>query len=405
MARFGPDGRSLLAHGGSNHRASQRQVRLYDPATGKPISAVVEAGGVVLAADVSSDGRCLVTAISHQSDRADESFQESVMFGPEGGEVRFWDVASGRPQGDPIKVPAEPRDVRFRPDGSEAAVVCAGREVLILDPATGRVKKTFHPRPFKLPTTFHVGNHQLCYSRDGRRLYVYGPNGCGLQVLHSETGESLFASGKEVFDVRESSDGSIVAVAYGRNDLRVQQFDTRTFQEVAPPIPHPDWVFSVRFDRTGDRLLTSCRDRAARLWDRRTGKMLAVFAHENEVVAAELVGEDRFVVSVGHDEVARIWDAATGRPIAPPIKLGGLGLALDVSPDGRWAVMGGFTTRLTVLDLQAITRPADGTPDQLLRWAELMAGRRIDAHGGVVNLTADEWKDRWEEYRRSLPAG
>jgi hypothetical protein len=133
--------------------------------------------------------------------------------------------------------------------------------------------------------------------------------------------------------------------------------------------------------------------------------MLAVFAHENEVVAAELVGEDRFVVSVGHDEVARIWDAATGRPIAPPIKLGGLGLALDVSPDGRWAVMGGFTTRLTVLDLQAITRPADGTPDQLLRWAELMAGRRIDAHGGVVNLTADEWKDRWEEYRRSLPAG
>jgi serine/threonine protein kinase/WD40 repeat protein len=405
MARFGPDGRSLLPHGGSNDRASQRQLRLYDPATGKPISAVVDAGGVVLAADIAADGRRLVTAISHQSDRKDESFQESVMFGPEGGEVRFWDVASGRPDGDPIKVPAEPRDVRFRPDGGEAAVVCAGREVLILDPATGRVKKTFHPRPFKPPTSFHVGNHQLCYSRDGQRLYIYGPNGCGLEVLDSGTGESLFASGKEVFDVRESSDGSIVAVAYGRNDLRVQQFDTRTFQEVAPPIPHPDWVFSVRFDRTGDRLLTACRDRAARLWDRKTGQMLAVFGHENEVVAAELVGGDRFVVSVGHDEVARISDVATGRPVAPPIKLGGFGLSLDVSPDGRWAVMGGFTTRLTVLDLEAITRPADGTPDQLLRWAELMAGRRIDAHGGVVNLTADEWRDRWEEYRRSLPAG
>ena len=405
MARFGPDGRSLLPHGGSNYRASQRQVRLYDPATGKPISAAVDSGGVVLAADISADGRRLVTAISQLSERGEELGPESVMYGPEAGEVRFWDVASGRPEGDPVKVPAEPRDVRFRPDGSEAAVVCAGREVLILDPATGRVKKTFHPRPFKLPTTFHVGNHQLCYSRDGRRLYVYGPNGCGLQVLHSETGESLFASGKEVFDVRESSDGSVVAVAYGRNDLRVQQFDTRTFQEVAPPIPHPDWVFSVRFDRTGDRLLTSCRDRAARLWDRKTGQMLAVFGHENEVVAADLVGGDRFVVSVGHDEVARIWETATGRPVAPPIKLGGLGLSLDVSPDGRWAVMSGFTTRLTVLDLEAITRPADGTPDQLLRRAELMAGRRIDAHGGVVTLTAAEWRDRWEEYRRSLPAG
>jgi serine/threonine protein kinase/WD40 repeat protein len=405
MARFAPDGRSLLPNSGSNDRASQRQVRLHDPAPGKPISAVVDAGGIVLAADISADGRRLVTAVSHQTDRGDDSFKESVMFGPEGGEVRFWDVATGRPEGDPVRVPAEPRDVRFRPDGGEAAVVCAGREVLILDPATGRVKKTFHPRPFKLPTSFHVGNHQLCYSRDGERLYVYGPNGCGLEALNSDTGESLFASGLEVFDVRESPDGSVVAVAYGRNDLRVQQFDTRTFREVAPPIPHPDWVFGVRFDRTGDRLVTACRDRAARLWDRKTGQMLAVFGHENEVVAADLVGGDRFVVSVGHDEVARISDAATGRPVAPPIKLGGLGLSLDVSPDGRWAVMGGFTPRLTVLDLEAITRPADGTPEQLLRRAELMAGRRIDAHGGVVNLTANEWRDRWEEYRRGLPAG
>jgi WD40 repeat protein len=147
--------------------------------------------------------------------------------------------------------------------------------------------------------------------------------------------------------------------------------------------------------------LTACRDRAARLWDRKTGQLLAVFGHENEVVAAELFGDDRFVVSVGHDEVARIFDAETGRPIGPPIKLGGKGLSIDVSRDRRWAVMGGFTTRLTVLDLASITQSSDVTPQQLLRRAELMAGRRIDTHGGVVNLTVDEWKDRWEEYRRS----
>jgi WD40 repeat protein len=357
----------------------------------------------LLAADITADGRRLVTAITHLSDRTDESPQASVVFTPQAGEVQFWDVASGRAVNGPIQVPAEPRDVRFRPDGSEAAVVCAGREVLILDPATGQVKKTFQLKPFTLPATFHVGNHQLGYSRDGRRLYVYAPNGGGLQVLHAETGETLFAAGKEVFDVRESSDGSIVAVAFGRNDLFVRQFDTRTFQDVAPPIPHPDWVFGVRFDRTGDRLLTSCRDRAARLWDRKTGQMLVAFNHENEVVAAELFGEDRFVVSVGHDKVARISDAATGRPVAPPIDLGGLGLSIDVTPDRRWAVIGGFTTRLTVLDLEALIRRADGTPQQLVRRSELLAGRRIDAHGNVVNLTVDEWKERWEEFRHTLP--
>jgi hypothetical protein len=66
-------------------------------------------------------------------------------------------------------------------------------------------------------------------------------------------------------------------------------------------------------------------------------------------------------------------------------------------------VIGGFTTRLTVLDLEALIRRADGTPQQLVRRSELLAGRRIDAHGNVVNLTVDEWKERWEEFRHTLP--
>jgi len=219
MARFGPDGRSVLPHSGSNHLASQQQIQLYDPFTGKPVTKLVNTDGAVLAADVSNDARRLVAAITHVRDRKDESPEAPFIYTPEAGEVRFWDVVSGQPEGGPIKVPAEPRDVRFRPDGSEAAVVCAGREVLILDPANCQIKKKFPLKPFKLPATFHVGNHQLSYSRDGQRLYVFGPNGSGLQVLSAVTGETLFSSGLEVFDLKESSDGSIVAVAYGRNDL------------------------------------------------------------------------------------------------------------------------------------------------------------------------------------------
>ena len=66
-----------------------------------------------------------------------------------------------------------------------------------------------------------------------------------------------------------------------------------------------------------------CRDQSVRLWDWKAGKVLAVFAHENEAFAAEFVGNDRFVVSVGHDSVARVWVAATGRPSPRPSNLGG----------------------------------------------------------------------------------
>jgi WD40 repeat protein len=123
MARFAPDGRSLLPHGGSHLSASQRQVRLYDPATGKPVSAAVEAGGVVLAADSSSDGRRLVTAVSHLSPRGEELGPESVMFGPDGTTlalggtaVQVLDLKTDRPDSPRWVVPRPLHAIAFATD-------------------------------------------------------------------------------------------------------------------------------------------------------------------------------------------------------------------------------------------------------------------------------------------------
>ncbi len=399
FARFSVDGRYFFVTGGTYSIATYHPFRVYDSATAEAVTPPLEPVGVAMDADLAADNQLLVTVTA----KADswESRQES-MFNPGAGVVQFWEVPSGRSRGEPISTPSEPRAVRFRPDGREVAVWCAGGHLLILDPATGRVIHTHRPLELAHRPGDYFNNGMLSYSRDGRRLYVYaGRERVGCRVLDPATGKSVYTLSDMLgagWSARESTDGAILAVAGGNLKRAVLLVDSQTGTELAPPLSHPDLVFDVRFDRTGTRLLTACRDQAVRLWDWRAGRVLGVFAHTNEATAAEMTPDGRSVVSVGHDGV-RVWDVASGRPIAPLIPLAGLGLSLDLSPDGRFAVAGNLSKQLLVLDLAALTRPAEGSPDELTRWAELQSNRRIAPNGGVVTLTTDEWMTRWKDHR------
>jgi hypothetical protein len=77
-------------------------------------------------------------------------------------------------------------------------------------------------------------------------------------------------------------------------------------------------------------------------------------------------------------------------------------MSVVVTPDGRHAVVGGGVNVLAMLDLGELA-PTEVDPDELCRWAELVAGQRLHEKGGTVNLSADEWLDRWRAYRRESP--
>jgi WD40 repeat protein len=331
--------------------------------------------------------------------------------------VRNWAAAGILTPIAALDMPEHAHRLEFHPGGRHLAGQTHTGDYSVWDVGASTLWRG--PPGFEKPTA-------VAWDRAGSRVVLGGQDRAGVFAFPSGETIRTWDWPGPVTAAAFSPDGTMLALG----GTAVQVWDLKAARPASPRWTLPRPLHAIAFTPNGSRVVTVGTDAVMRVyrvaadrsepefstpnqphgppqflvWDRKTGQMLAVFGHENEVVAAELVGGDRFVVSVGHDEVARIWDAATGRPIAPPIKLGGLGLSLDVSPDGRWAVMGGFTPRLTVLDLEAITRPAEGTAEQLLRWVELMAGRRIDGHGGVVNLTANEWRDRWEEYRRSLPA-
>jgi hypothetical protein len=85
------------------------------------------------------------------------------------------------------------------------------------------------------------------------------------------------------------------------------------------------------------------------------------------------------------------------------LALGGAGLSLAVTPDGRRVACGGFMNELPVFHLADWLTPAPREPDDLCLWGEIVSGQRIEADGGVTNLTAEEWLARWREFRRRHP--
>jgi hypothetical protein len=65
----------------------------------------------------------------------------------------------------------------------------------------------------------------------------------------------------------------------------------------------------------------------------------------------------------------------------------------------RRVIVGGFSRSLVGYDLKAMLTPATAPAEDLVRLAELAAGRRILSEGRVVPLSSSEWAERWQRLR------
>jgi WD40 repeat protein len=181
----------------------------------------------------------------------------------------------------------------------------------------------------------------------------------------------------------------------------VRVWELETGKPVGEPLRHADWVFTARFSPDGNYLLTAGRDYLARLWDWRAGRLVCpAFQHDYEVHAAAFTPDGRWVLTASDDKTLRVWESVTGKPVSPPLALGDFGLTLDVTPDGKHAVVGGFWKELHVFDLGDLAGDTTLDADDLVVWGELLAGQRVHEKAGVTNLTAQEWIERWRGFRR-----
>ncbi len=113
FARFSPDGTKIVAPDGSN------AVRIWDAATGRPLSSPLRHEDWITGAVFSPDGKKLVTT----------GFDCTA---------RFWDVETGRELGAPLWHGTNVEGATFSPDGAKL-VTTSGVAARIWDAETGKL--------------------------------------------------------------------------------------------------------------------------------------------------------------------------------------------------------------------------------------------------------------------------
>jgi WD40 repeat protein len=149
-----------------------------------------------------------------------------------------------------------------------------------------------------------------------------------------------------------SPDGKLLAVA--SQVVRIWDIDRRAF---LPPVwGHPQQVYALAFNRKGDRLITACDDKQARVFAvegrrQHAEPLFAPLSHHRSLESSPmrpatplaLIDEDRTLVTVTGKSELTCWDMATGKPTAKPIQTEAWNLhGVTASPDGNWFATGGY---------------------------------------------------------------
>jgi WD40 repeat protein len=349
LLAFSPDGTSLAVAGAEGNVLGQ--VRRYDVATGRELRRLTGFTAAIVALTFAPDGKTAAVLDGTQQI------------------VRLFDLATGKEVRQLNFAQGGARSLAFAPDGKLLAVV-NGSEVSLWDPASGKEVRKLASAASALCLAFSPNGKLLAAGSADNRILLWD-----------------VASGKEVVrdgghlapvtSVALTPDGRMLASVGADHTIRL--WDTATGRELGrlarPSIPEelgvPGLLITagIAFAPDGKMLAACYPDGSLILWDPATGKEhRRIEAHPAGIVSVAYAPAGNVVATAGGVGMIRLWDPATGKrlreiksvalPEGQPLM--GPSLApLAFSPDGR--ILAGCGIDIT-------GAPEEGMPTTIHLW-------------------------------------
>ncbi|MDX2088457.1 MAG: serine/threonine-protein kinase [Kofleriaceae bacterium] len=252
-----------------------------------------------------------------------------------GQAIELWDLASGaRIAG--FDARSVIRRASVIADGTRV-YAATHTEVIVWDATSGKeIARFTHPEPEGDPPV--LPGHQAAGNAtfDGQRVLVPAPGGVAVHDVATKARRGLLTIKGDVWSTCTSptSDRAVVIGEEGTT-----MFDLTTHKPIASLSAQGEVVLDVRFDADGRNLYTRGSDSTIRRWDAETGVLEATSQDEEGMVLQMFALQPGgALIATFSSNLVRLWDTRTGKLLAErdtTLDANGMGTLLAFSPDGK----------------------------------------------------------------------